>query len=135
MRSLFTGAHTKLNGPLCKDPRLTGFVHTKDFQEWLKGGSSTLICTTSDNRDNVPCPLAACLAKYLQTKSNCCVLYVDCFWIMQSPQQTRVRTLVAEVKNELEPEFVGEDSSNIVLESLYRQLFRQCLGRETALGA
>lgn len=42
---------------------------------------------------------------------------------------------MAEVKNELEPEFVGEDSSNIVLESLYGQLFRQCLGRETALGA
>ena len=110
-------------------------MHTKNFREWLNGGSSTLICTTSRNRDNVPSPLAACLAKYLQTRSNCCVLYVDCFWIVQSPQQTRVRTLVADVKIELESEFVGDDSSNIVLESLYRQLFRQCSGRETALNA
>jgi hypothetical protein len=130
LQELYNTQWSSLQGP-----ELDRFVHTKDFQEWLNGGSSTVICTTSDNRDNVPCPLAACLAKYLQTRSKCCVLYVDCFWIMQSPQQTRVRTLVAEEKNELGSEFVGEDSSNIVLESLYRQLFRQCKEREAALGS
>jgi hypothetical protein len=65
---------------------------------------------------------AAC---YIWTISRSC----------SSPQQTRVRTLGADVKIELESEFVGDDSSNIVLESLYRQLFRQCSGRETASSA
>jgi hypothetical protein len=106
------------------------FTHTRAFQEWLSGDLNIIVCTTSLQVASTPCTLGACTAKYLEERNNYHVLYVDCFWLLQTP---RLKTLATNLRRELEADIIVDDSVDLIAESIYCQLFRYCRRREEIL--
>ncbi|KAI0531894.1 hypothetical protein GGR58DRAFT_507980 [Xylaria digitata] len=122
------------------EPKLERFIHTKVFQQWLCNTERCIVCTTptesASTRETVSpqSTLTAALSGYAKSRSRCVVLYVDCFWIFQTPKKTQLEAIASELQKEktkLDDE--GDDPSNSVLESLYSQLFSVCDKREEVL--
>lgn len=117
------------------ETELDRYVHTKAFQEWLMGDRSMIVCTTSRKDDDTPRALGACIAKYVATQTCCHLLYVDCYWVLQTAQQGKQKSLANNLlTSELKPGLIkGEALVDLVLESIYCQLFRSCMEQEEIL--
>lgn len=111
------------------------FVHTKAFQEWLAGDRKIIICTTTRQIENTTCALGACISKYVTEQANHQLLYVDCYWILQTPSQAKQKTLGSiSLKSELKHMSPSKDESvRLVLEFIYSQLFRMCAHKQEIL--
>jgi hypothetical protein len=119
---------------LLSDTELERFTHTRDFQQWLRSRNESIVCVTSAAISLERTPLAACIARYVQARCRCVVIYIDCYWILQTPKQDRLRTVAFELqKEEMKMDEGGEDSSERVLELLYSHLFRSCERRQKIL--
>lgn len=122
------------------EPDLERFIHTKAFQQWVSGMESSIVCMTPVKASTIregasrQSALAADLSKYVKSRTDCVMLYVDCFWILQIPKQSRFETIASELrKEEMRADHPGDDQSDIVMESLCRQLFQLCETREEVL--
>lgn len=121
-------------------PDIERFIHTKAFQQWVYSIERIIICTTPVKVGtilegaSVQSTLAADLSKHVKSTTDCIVLYVDCFWILQTPKQSRFETIASELrKEEMRADDYCDDQSDIVMESLCRQLFQLCETSEEVL--
>ena len=105
------------------------------YKEWCSASWSTAALGTSHQSRSLSCPIAACIAKYVQNNSVCDIAYVDCAWVL-SRQQQIMRTVVRDVlKREQGP---GQCEDSLVdpiqvLQSLFLQIFSHCPQRDELL--
>lgn len=116
-------------------PDAEAFAHTVAFQQWLSRRSPTIVCTTNSKLEGTPYPLASYLAQIITARSDCQVIYVDCFCVANAPSQHRPRTRVAKLQQELNDESVEEDLTLRVLEAVFCQLFGLCPDPDGALSS
>lgn len=111
------------------------YVHTGAFREWCTADRTMIVCTTSIEVDYPPCALGACITKYVADQTQCRVIYIDCYWILQTPQQAKQKSLANNLlRSELKHTSANADGLvELVLESMYCQLFRTCQRQEYTL--
>lgn len=111
------------------------YVHTRAFREWFAGDRNMIVCAAPRGMAKTPCTLGACMAKYVVDQTCCHLLYVDCYWMLQTPKQAKQKKFAPDLlKSELKHGPIKrEDSVDLVLESIYDQLFGSCLQQRDIL--
>ncbi|KAH8697202.1 hypothetical protein BGW36DRAFT_378194 [Talaromyces proteolyticus] len=138
----------RMNREALSEHELQSFVHTRGFQSWFDTPSWVLVAKTSRHwnwrdthgqhsdgleRDQISsetrsseaptCPIAACLAEYVQRNTDCDVYYVDCYWILDRPQQLKSKQFENVLKQEQIMESPDTSQVTSILQSLFFQIF------------
>ncbi|KAJ8126223.1 hypothetical protein O1611_g7414 [Lasiodiplodia mahajangana] len=130
------------SSPLGHSPRpeIGPFTHTIAFQQWLCDRKHSLICAAPTDKILMHDPaslqnqLAASLSRYSEARSNCVVVYMNCFSLLQTPKQSRLETLASELRREgTLTDSDGDGTSDAIMQSLCCQLFKLCNSREEQL--
>ncbi|KAJ6441059.1 Hydantoin utilization protein A [Purpureocillium lavendulum] len=112
---------------------LMSFIHCQPFEDWLKGASRSIICITSATISShsfmfhPAYPLAEKLSKRLSEDrlKEYVTLYVNCFWILDTPKGFRPWALVEEHLKGANKIAGDKTPTETVLEALFYQLLKE----------